>query len=93
MKSNAGILIPPKQTAAVYIHCAHPPTKNANQAIAIRGPFKRGFERGDVTDKDAFIHLRTGAMTTHHTPFANSDTVDSSRDGQVSPSRYKCMRP
>jgi len=82
VKSGGGILIPPKQTAAVYIHCAHPTSNNGKQGIAIRGPFKRGYERGDVTDKDAFIRLRTGAMTLHPVPFANSDLTDSSRDGQ-----------
>jgi hypothetical protein len=82
VKSGGGIMIPPKQTSAVYIHCPHPATHNANHALAVRGPFKRGFERGDITDKDAFIRLRTGAMTNHTVPFANSDIVDSSRDGQ-----------
>ena len=82
VKSGGGIFIPPKQTAAVYIHCAHPSTKNANQAVAARGPFKRGYQRGDITDKDAFIYLRTGAHTMNPVPFANSDLKDSSRDGQ-----------
>ena len=39
-------------------------------------------QRGDITDKDAFIYLRTGAHTMHPVPFANSDLKDSSRDGQ-----------
>ena len=67
VKSGGGIFIPPRQTAAVYIHCTHPKTKNANQAIAVRGPFKRGFERGDITDKDAFIHLRMRYDNAPHT--------------------------
>jgi hypothetical protein len=53
-------------------------TKNCNSALAVRGPFKRGYERGDITDKDAFIRLRTGSMTMHHVPFANSDLTGQS---------------
>ena len=82
VKSGGGVLIPARQTAAIYIHVAHPTTSSGNHALGVRGPFKRGKQRGDVTDKDAFIKLRTGAVNMHPIPFANSDPVDSSRDGQ-----------
>ena len=38
--------------------------------------------------QDAFIRLRTGAMTMHTLPFANSDLSNSARDGQFYRLRY-----
>lgn len=79
---GGGILIPPKQTHAMYIHSPNPEGNGSDQALAIRGPFKRGFKQGDVTAKDPFLKLRTGPCMSARVPFANSDLLDSGRDGQ-----------
>ena len=55
----------------------------------LRGYGYNGALAGDVLcAQDAFIRLRTGAMTMHTAPFANSDLRNSARDGQFYRLRY-----
>jgi len=79
---GGGILIPPLQKTAVYIHCAHPEQQSGDSALAIRGPFTREYNQGDPVEEDDFIRIRTGPYTMSNIPFANSDLVTSENDGQ-----------
>lgn len=62
---DGGVLIPPKQKMAFFIHTPYPEDQWAENALAIRGPYTKGFVQGDVTDQDEFLKMRTGPCTRH----------------------------
>jgi hypothetical protein len=62
---GGGVTIPAHQRVAFYLHCPHPEDSTGDNAIAIRGPFTKGYVQGDVTDKDDFIKIHAGGCTNH----------------------------
>ena len=48
---GGGILIPPRQRVAVYIHSAYPEGPAGDCGLAIRGPFTREYAQGDPVDE------------------------------------------
>lgn len=67
---RGGVTIPAGQRVAFYIHCPHPEDESGSNAIAIRGPFSKGFVQGDVTDQDDFIKIHAGGCTDHPVSFS-----------------------
>ena len=48
---GGGVLIPPRQTVALYLHSAYPEGPVGDRALAVRGPFTREYDQGDVVYK------------------------------------------
>ena len=60
---GGGILIPPQQSVAIYIHSAYPEGPAGDHALAFRGPFAREYAQGDSVHEVLFSFLV--ALLTH----------------------------